>query len=241
MSVYISGSAWFLAMVPMRKMVLLALADNATDEGVCWPSQATLAQKVSISERSLRDHLHALVSDGWVAITSLGNGRGKSTEYLLNVARIKAEGDAAFAIRKAEAGAQKAEPDAEKAETSFRPTVIQPSEEPSGSPPARTRKKQTEVVPLNAHERLLLLTDYTDIPSLDDEIELALAHESARKYPTGQYRHVRGWLNRKRRWITEDANKPIEFRERRPGSGRVQRHADGLSDAEIEAIHARSR
>ncbi len=40
MSIKAMTWAWGLAELPLREsMVLLALADNANDEGYCWPSQ----------------------------------------------------------------------------------------------------------------------------------------------------------------------------------------------------------
>lgn len=42
---------------PMEKLVLLALADNADRAGVCWPSQAELARKTGLGERTIRTHL----------------------------------------------------------------------------------------------------------------------------------------------------------------------------------------
>jgi hypothetical protein len=46
-----------------RKVVALALADEANDSGVCWPSQKRLARKCRLSTRRLRDHLKALEAD----------------------------------------------------------------------------------------------------------------------------------------------------------------------------------
>lgn len=44
MSIKAMTWAWGLAELPLREsMVLLALADAANDEGVCWPSQEVLA------------------------------------------------------------------------------------------------------------------------------------------------------------------------------------------------------
>jgi hypothetical protein len=38
----------------MEKLVLLALADCANDEGRCWPSASTLARKTGEGERTVR-------------------------------------------------------------------------------------------------------------------------------------------------------------------------------------------
>lgn len=46
------------------RMVLLFLAHYANDEGIAWPSQATLAQDANITDRSVRDALALLVALG---------------------------------------------------------------------------------------------------------------------------------------------------------------------------------
>ena len=47
---------------PLRKLVLIKLADNASDSGECWPAVATIAFECEISERSVQNHMCALKS-----------------------------------------------------------------------------------------------------------------------------------------------------------------------------------
>ena len=55
MSIKAMTWAWELAELPLREsMVLLALADAANDDGLCWPSQETLALKARSSTRSVK-------------------------------------------------------------------------------------------------------------------------------------------------------------------------------------------
>jgi len=49
-----------------RKLVALALADIADDEGRCWPSVRYLAKKCSMDERSAQRHLRELEKDGLI-------------------------------------------------------------------------------------------------------------------------------------------------------------------------------
>ena len=51
--------AWHQAPKPVPKQVLMALADAADDEGVCWPSAATIAGKVGVSTRTVRQRMEA--------------------------------------------------------------------------------------------------------------------------------------------------------------------------------------
>lgn len=52
---------------PAQKLVLVALADNASDDGTCWPSQRTLATKTGLANRTVRYALQALEERGIVA------------------------------------------------------------------------------------------------------------------------------------------------------------------------------
>lgn len=49
-----------------RKLVLLKLADNASDDGVCFPSYQHIADQCEISRRSAISHIDALIEMGWV-------------------------------------------------------------------------------------------------------------------------------------------------------------------------------
>mgnify|MGYP001612246891 CR=1 FL=1 len=158
MSIAIMTDVFNLRVDPARKLILLALADNADDGGVCWPSQQTIARRASISERALRDHLHALVAAGYIQVVRLGHGRGNSTEYALAVGRIaqestqiKAEVDAEKAANLVETAvanrqnkpAKAADPadnrqiDGDNRKVAADEPSIEPSIEPPAEEPAR--------------------------------------------------------------------------------------------------------
>jgi hypothetical protein len=61
-----------------KKLVLLALADNANDEGHCWPSISTIAKKASVSERWVSTCIMELSKSGWIDIFKR---RGNSNYY----------------------------------------------------------------------------------------------------------------------------------------------------------------
>ena len=54
--------AWHQDLKPVPKLVLMALADAADDQGICWPSVATIATKVGVSTRTVRRVMQALTS-----------------------------------------------------------------------------------------------------------------------------------------------------------------------------------
>ncbi|MDP9504540.1 helix-turn-helix domain-containing protein [Pseudomonas protegens] len=49
---------------PLRKLVLIKLADNASDLGECWPSYQHIADQCEISKRSVMNHITALCEAG---------------------------------------------------------------------------------------------------------------------------------------------------------------------------------
>lgn len=68
MSVKVMSWVWEQDLSTTKKMLLLAIADHADDEGEnAWPSKARLALKCNISESQVRRHLRELEADGWIA------------------------------------------------------------------------------------------------------------------------------------------------------------------------------
>ncbi|MEM1095314.1 MAG: helix-turn-helix domain-containing protein [Bacteroidota bacterium] len=72
----------FDAPVPLGadRLMLLALADNANDQGVCWPSLPTLARKCAVSRRAAISTLQRLEKSGFVTVERTG---GKVNRYTL--------------------------------------------------------------------------------------------------------------------------------------------------------------
>lgn len=70
--------AWKATIPAGRKMVLLALCDNANDQGECYPSISMLAEKCSMSERSVFNHIADLENSGAIVRK---NRAGRSTVY----------------------------------------------------------------------------------------------------------------------------------------------------------------
>ena len=81
MSVSLMALAWKSGYASGEKLVLLALCDNANDQGECYPSTSMLAEKCSISERSVYNHLDTLVKEGAI---SKEVRTGRSTIYHIN-------------------------------------------------------------------------------------------------------------------------------------------------------------
>lgn len=58
------NAAWSTQCSPSEKLVLLALADWANDDGVCWPSIKKLSEKSSAGERSVQRAIKSLIAAG---------------------------------------------------------------------------------------------------------------------------------------------------------------------------------
>jgi DNA-binding transcriptional ArsR family regulator len=71
---------------PLRKLVLLKLADNASDLGECWPSYQHIAEQCEISRRSVMNHIDALCECGLIKKELRSGPKGNSSNvYFLNL------------------------------------------------------------------------------------------------------------------------------------------------------------
>lgn len=76
MSIRIMTHVWeHQGVTPTQKLVLLALADWANDEGLCWPSIEKLCKKSCLSRRAVQTAIKSL-SDIGLLIQEQLNGRG---------------------------------------------------------------------------------------------------------------------------------------------------------------------
>lgn len=67
---------------PIRKLVLIKLADNANDSGECWPSYKHIADHCECSKSAVRDHIDALISMGLLVKENrpgVKNGKGNAS------------------------------------------------------------------------------------------------------------------------------------------------------------------
>ena len=68
---------------PTERLIMLALADHADDEGRCYPSIPRLCQRTGLGERAVQMNIRRLVAQGYVRIES-GGGRGHSNLYFVS-------------------------------------------------------------------------------------------------------------------------------------------------------------
>lgn len=71
---------------PLRKLVLLKLADNASDQGECWPSYQYIADQCEISKRSVMNHIDELCKSGLLKKVFRKGPKGNATNvYILTI------------------------------------------------------------------------------------------------------------------------------------------------------------
>jgi DNA-binding transcriptional ArsR family regulator len=85
MSIALMTMVWKTSLPSGQKMVLLALCDNANDQGECYPSVTMLAEKCSMGERTVQQHIADLEAAG---IVTREMRTGRSTMYHINPRKI---------------------------------------------------------------------------------------------------------------------------------------------------------
>lgn len=83
MSVHISSLVWKAKMPSTEKFILLKLADNANDDGVCWPSLTRICTETCLSRSTVCTNLNSLESKGLIERRAAPE-QGSSTRYFLN-------------------------------------------------------------------------------------------------------------------------------------------------------------
>jgi hypothetical protein len=67
---------------PTERLVMLALADHADDQGRCYPSNSRLCDRTGLSERAVRQNIRALESGGFLSV-QIGAGQAGANVYIV--------------------------------------------------------------------------------------------------------------------------------------------------------------
>ena len=81
MSTRIMALCWPLRMPPTAKSVLISLADNANDQGHCWPSIDTICERTCLGRTAVIDAIKELETAGHV---SADRSNGRRTSYVIH-------------------------------------------------------------------------------------------------------------------------------------------------------------
>ncbi|MCO7217869.1 helix-turn-helix domain-containing protein [Halomonas sp. OfavH-34-E] len=80
---------------PARKLVLVKLADNANDQGECWPSYGHIAEECEMGRSTVKAHIKALADAGYLTIQIRRRGeQNASNMYKLTLDQGKETGRA---------------------------------------------------------------------------------------------------------------------------------------------------
>lgn len=90
---------------PLRKLVLIKIADNANDKGECWPSYQHVADHCECSKSAVRAHIEALIKMGLITKENrlgVNNGKGNTSNlyYLTLDTPVSSESTAPCAVKK---------------------------------------------------------------------------------------------------------------------------------------------
>lgn len=74
----------------IKLLVMARLADFSSDEGVCWPSVATIARQLGAGRSTVITAISQLEADGWLTRTERRNGQRSATNlYTLNAEKLR--------------------------------------------------------------------------------------------------------------------------------------------------------
>jgi hypothetical protein len=98
LSIRVMSEVWLTKLPLTEKMVLLVIADHASDDGTeAWPSQATIAKKASVSIRTVQRAVNTLVEKGFVYMQKGAGGSATCREdrrphkYTINLSVLRGD------------------------------------------------------------------------------------------------------------------------------------------------------
>lgn len=223
---------WSVHLPDSEKIVLLALADSANDEGLCWPSMATLAAKCSKSDRTVQAAIKSLVASGHMSRSEVP---GKGCRYIIHPTPEAASPPKT--LRGEEASPPKGTtPTPEAASDKPSRTITSPEASPPSKRALRAEPK------MKAHR---MPDDWKHERFADGTVAREIADRRGREWSRAALESFRNWaanaddrVGRKRDWQRAWANWVIEQDNRdgrRPGNQRV-----GGNDGHPRSGHGRT-
>ena len=154
------GHAFYFDLEPRQKLLLLAIADHANDDGFgAYPGQGRLAEKAGCSERHVRRLLAILENSNLLQVVQQGDGRGHTTHYYLPWAEEVKRGTRRTS-RPVKADTQMStEPSLEPSSSSEPP---RPSKKDSSSPSLTATSTVANFLGASKNQRVARLIDLGD-------------------------------------------------------------------------------
>ncbi len=173
-------------------LMLLAIADHANDDGVCWPSVETLAQKARVKARQAQNLIVQLEESGELVVHR-GRGRNNTSIYVVTVGGKGAIQRAIDYAEKVQSGAEKVQSSAEKVQSSalkgaiaIAPDPLEPSIEPSLEPLGRAAAEPSAPPPAAAAPSVMaeLPEQPATTKTLTQQPAIVAYHEIFLAYPS---------------------------------------------------------
>lgn len=168
---------------PLRKLVLIKLADNANDMGECWPSYQHIADQCEIDRSTVRRHIKNLEGQRLLRIENRDGPKGNSSNlYFLTLGGVGTN-STPVGPKSTGVGTQPTPPvgtESTRTSHSFEP-VIEPVEHAVAVAPAATKKKASKFDPLTAKPANVSVTAWADWCQHRKEIRKALTATTCAK------------------------------------------------------------
>ncbi|WP_289328845.1 helix-turn-helix domain-containing protein [Pseudomonas sp. 'CRE Jenny 4'] len=136
---------------PLRKLVLIKLADNANDVGECWPSYQHIADQCEIDRSTVRRHIKHLEEQRLLKIENRDGPKGNSSNlYFLTLGGVGTE-STPVGPKSTGVGTQPTPavgPESTRTSHSFEP-VTEPVKEPVAKAPSRKKSNPAKFDPLD--------------------------------------------------------------------------------------------
>lgn len=98
MSIKLMSEVWKTRLPTSEKMVLLVIADHASDDGTeAWPSQRLIAEKASLTIRTVQTCINKLQAGGWLHMEKRAGGSlncrddRRPNKYTIHVGKLRGE------------------------------------------------------------------------------------------------------------------------------------------------------
>jgi len=194
---------WGMDIAPTDKMVLLALADAANDEGVTWMAlrskredKMDLLKKCSLSQRAIQMSIRRLESAGFLGRCEKP-GKGVIYTVFPGMHQMRPEGgapDARGGARRASGGA----PDAPKPSINPQLTLIHSGEAPGEKP---SRRKPSKPIPESFPDKPCLTWAREEAAKTDRNLSVDREAERFRNHAQQHDRRCADWAAAWRNWV----------------------------------------
>jgi hypothetical protein len=201
-------------------VVLLAIADFANDEGVAYPSVATLGTKARISESQVHWILRKLIEEDELTIQR-NAGPHRCNLYIITDNRVRSSEGAADNKKRVRPVAPDPSIDPSGGDAPSVPSSVptEPSSVSTGVAPTPKVQYQPRKTSITSEFIAKMVLEYPDL-DVADQLDKAMAHESYTKWH-GKQRWFEDWL--KRALTPHNSARPPQDKW---GAGRVQIDSD---------------